>query len=413
MHITTFEIQQDFGECIDDVSKGYSDQEEIYINIIPSADTTIEKRVAIVKRGSNVEFDAGDGNSFRRVNSELYEAIFGHEKVSCRFKLPRMNYSDKIRASLTSGSRSLTAFATTHHPEVQYAIGDADGQLTLHGAEFSDCRTLEGHSGYITSLHYFPSGQVLLSASIDMQLKIWSAVDGTNPRTFFGHTGPITGCGLIERGRNILSSSKDGSVRLWECGSGSMLREFHRRGRHSDSVNALQVLNVQEHSHTGLGNPLEFGTEDKAFIAGHASGVLTYHDVFTKQQLAELPNEFQAACTTLATTTSYFDESYPFYIYAGYENGCVAQWDLRYTTKSVGHITIGEGNPVNSLIHHDGTIYLSSGLDCDCELALDEGNSATATFLVSADSAISQYVSDPATDSVWAVGARSFCSKYS
>ena len=49
-------------------------------------------------------------------------------------------------------------------------------------------RVLEGHVGDVYTCRFFPSGIVILSGGADLQLKIWSALDGSCPRTLIGHT---------------------------------------------------------------------------------------------------------------------------------------------------------------------------------------------------------------------------------
>lgn len=49
-------------------------------------------------------------------------------------------------------------------------------------------RVLEGHVGDVYTCRFFPSGIVILSGGADLQLKIWSALDGSCPRTLTGHT---------------------------------------------------------------------------------------------------------------------------------------------------------------------------------------------------------------------------------
>lgn len=41
----------------------------------------------------------------------------------------------------------------------------------------------------VTSCQFFPSGVVILTGGSDMQLKIWSAEDGSCPVTMKGHRG--------------------------------------------------------------------------------------------------------------------------------------------------------------------------------------------------------------------------------
>ncbi|VDM71462.1 unnamed protein product [Strongylus vulgaris] len=68
---------------------------------------------------------------------------------------------------------------------------------------------------------FFPSGLVVLSAGMDMSVKVWSVETGQCPRTFKGHTMAVTDIAIIGVGREVLSCSHDGSVIKWLCADGS------------------------------------------------------------------------------------------------------------------------------------------------------------------------------------------------
>lgn len=63
--------------------------------------------------------------------------------------------------------------------------------------------------------------QVVLTASSDLSLRIFSGVDGINPRTLKGHTRAVTSTHIIGVGKQVLSGSKDSTVRLWNVGQGA------------------------------------------------------------------------------------------------------------------------------------------------------------------------------------------------
>lgn len=63
---------------------------------------------------------------------------------------------------------------------------------------------LEGHVLDVLSARFFPSGKVVLSASSDMSLRIWSAEDGRCAAVLRGHTAGVCGTGIIDRGRNVV-----------------------------------------------------------------------------------------------------------------------------------------------------------------------------------------------------------------
>jgi WD40 repeat protein len=58
----------------------------------------------------------------------------------------------------------------------------------LHVFDYIFQRDLKGHFGDVYSCRFFPSGLVVLSGGVDMQLKIWSAETGQCAATCRGHT---------------------------------------------------------------------------------------------------------------------------------------------------------------------------------------------------------------------------------
>ncbi|KAJ1854981.1 Proteasomal ATPase-associated factor 1 [Coemansia sp. RSA 1822] len=127
------------------------------------------------------------------------------------------------------------AFDVTRPGGLVVAGGD-DGALDVYETHGTHRVRLDGHLGDITACMFFPSGQVVLSGATDMQIKIWSACDGSNPVTLVGHTGAITDFCIIGVGKLVVSAAKDGRVKVWECGTSSCL---HTYDVSVDPVNAI------------------------------------------------------------------------------------------------------------------------------------------------------------------------------
>ncbi|KAI8058179.1 WD40-repeat-containing domain protein [Syncephalis plumigaleata] len=151
---------------------------------------------------------------------------------------------------------------------------------------------LEGHKMTVTSLQFFPSGQVILSGADDFQLRIWSALDGSNPVTLSGHTSGITCTAIIDRGRNVLSASRDGTVRLWHCGEAC---EIAKIVHYSNPINHIAL--VQDNSRTDQHEssesiaPIdsrEVGTHDKILVCAVDNGVLCGIQLATREKIFEL-----------------------------------------------------------------------------------------------------------------------------
>ena len=70
------------------------------------------------------------------------------------------------------------------------------------------------HLAYVSSMRFFPSSRVLLTAGADFTLYILPAeqVEATAPvspvRTMKGHTRVVTDTAIVSKGRNVLSSAK-------------------------------------------------------------------------------------------------------------------------------------------------------------------------------------------------------------
>ncbi|CAD0094021.1 unnamed protein product [Aureobasidium vineae] len=98
-------------------------------------------------------------------------------------------------------------------------------QLVLRG-------TLEGHSGWVTSLATsLENPNMLLSASRDKTLIIWNLTRdetsyGYPKRSLHGHSHIVSDCVISSDGAYALSSSWDKTLRLWELSTGQTTRRF-------------------------------------------------------------------------------------------------------------------------------------------------------------------------------------------
>ncbi|KAK9475299.1 WD40-repeat-containing domain protein [Dipodascopsis tothii] len=97
------------------------------------------------------------------------------------------------------------------------AAGGADGVLAIVDRAGRERVRTEAHAIYVARVRFFPSGQVVLTAGGDMQIKLWDALSGDCARAFRGHRRAVTDIAMVGRGRNFVSVSADGTVRVWEC----------------------------------------------------------------------------------------------------------------------------------------------------------------------------------------------------
>ena len=78
--------------------------------------------------------------------------------------------------------------------------------------------TLEGHDGWVTSVHVFP-GDAIISSSNDRTIKVWHPTAGTwnLVTTLRGHASSVRDVAVLPNGRRVVSASEDGSLKLWGC----------------------------------------------------------------------------------------------------------------------------------------------------------------------------------------------------
>ena len=98
---------------------------------------------------------------------------------------------------------TVTSLAVSHDGS-WIAIGGENGKLGIYNSQMALQVECIGHKSDITMTKFFPSGQVVLSGSIDMSLKVWG-MDGSNPVTLTGHTRAITDAEMVDRGMIIMN----------------------------------------------------------------------------------------------------------------------------------------------------------------------------------------------------------------
>src|SRR5438552_18919088 len=83
------------------------------------------------------------------------------------------------------------------------------------GAKAQSPMTLRGHSGWISSLAYFPDGKRLASGSADKTVKIWTISTGEETATLRGHTEYVSSVAISPDGKLLATGSFDKTAKLW------------------------------------------------------------------------------------------------------------------------------------------------------------------------------------------------------
>jgi len=130
---------------------------------------------------------------------------------------------------------------------------------------------LSGHRAECISATFHPLGNVLVSGSMDTNVKIWDLRNKSCVRTLSGHTDGVGSVEYSPDGRWVASASKDGSVKLWDLQAGKLLHDF--------VSNTAEISSVKFH-------PEEFW-----LATGSVDGVVRYWDLETFKLVGATPTD--------------------------------------------------------------------------------------------------------------------------
>lgn len=82
-------------------------------------------------------------------------------------------------------------------------------------------RTMSGHTNGVSSVAFTPDGQRIVSGSVDGTVKIWNSLSGACLLTIAAHALPVTATVFSTDGTRVISASDDGAVCIWSATNGS------------------------------------------------------------------------------------------------------------------------------------------------------------------------------------------------
>jgi eukaryotic-like serine/threonine-protein kinase len=129
---------------------------------------------------------------------------------------------------LRAGTNLWTKRAATNEAITALALSP-DGKTLASGAGFgeSDIRLwdvatrkeigrLEGHTGWVSSLVFWPDGKKLASSSADQTIRIWDVASRKCLDVLRGHRDEVWRLGLLPDDKTLVSGGKDGTVCFWD-----------------------------------------------------------------------------------------------------------------------------------------------------------------------------------------------------
>ncbi|XP_066601351.1 cilia- and flagella-associated protein 52 [Prorops nasuta] len=156
--------------------------------------------------------------------------------------------------------------------------GGCDGQVRLWDISLDVQRLVhvfKEHKGPITSLHFSPNKEDIVSSSADGTCIIWSIPNTCRKQFFMGNT-MFMGAKFNENGVQLITCGTDRKIGYWETLDGSLIRETE--GSKSGALNTIDISSDGQLIVSGSADCIlkiwNYETADTVFIGnGHAAGI--------------------------------------------------------------------------------------------------------------------------------------------
>ena len=234
-------VQPSVADVVRDVRSGAVKQEDVWLSAYVAAPERVSEHGSVrVARGAPVSSRSAALDVTRIEGPRWTVAVHGRIQVP-----PTVVHVPCVRGVLPVAHATTMDLTAPAAGTRRWCLGGADGALRAGvwgpceqpQSPFTAAVDLPGHGSDITSATFFPSGEVVLSTSLDMRARVFSAIDGTCPRVLEGHTRAVLCSAMLGRGREVLTGGADDSVRLWDVGRGASVRVLSVGG----AVRQLQI----------------------------------------------------------------------------------------------------------------------------------------------------------------------------
>ena len=130
----------------------------------------------------------------------------------------------------------------------QFALACQDETIRVFETEFfNELKTITAHENGATSVLFNPlDNNQIISGGKDALLKVWNLDSEECLKTVVAHTFAIYDIVSVESGQKIITASRDKNIKVWETeGLEFVKRLDFKEGGHRHSVNALAKIDEQ------------------------------------------------------------------------------------------------------------------------------------------------------------------------
>lgn len=207
--------------------------------------------------------------------------------------------------------------------------------------------TLSGHSKKVSATAFHPTADLLVTASHDKTVKLWSAKDDSGSsyglaHTLSGHEDAVTGVDIHATGNYLISSSADASWAIADIRSGKQLARAFLNGDEAGANAGNEALCVQFHPDGGI------------FATGSKAKLVQMWDVKSLANVASFDGHAGQVNSLCFSNNGY-------QVASGSQDGVVKLWDLR-KLKSIFEIDLNEGkkgSPIHQVAFDASGSYLA------------------------------------------------------
>lgn len=189
----------------------------------------------------------------------------------CLSALGQPSPAQQVELSVQTGQQSVND--AHFSADGKYAVTAGDNVAVLWDVATGDLiRVFSGQTDMVTSAVFSPSGNEILTTSIDRTICIWDTATGqqklllSDPSNHFGYDHAI----YSPNGQRALAGGEDGTVREWDAQTGILLRRYTTLHARADlPTNHLQIAYL---------------ADGQQMVTGAQDGLIQVWDCETQQE---------------------------------------------------------------------------------------------------------------------------------